>query len=92
MYPEEMARLLNAGDDYHDPLADAVSKPTKPYVEMSFGMGKDGYPSHQYDPACSQQVLSVAQRQDRPLLSPTHRGGVGICLQGWHHNRFLVWR
>ena len=45
MYPEEMARLLNAGDDYHDPLADAVSKPTKPYVEMSFGMGKDGYPA-----------------------------------------------
>jgi len=45
MYPEEMARLLNAGDDYHDPLADAVTKPTKPYVEMSFGMGKDGYPA-----------------------------------------------
>ncbi len=45
MYPEEMARLLNAGDDYHDPLADEVSKPTKPYVEMSFGMGKDGYPA-----------------------------------------------
>ncbi|MDA0752860.1 MAG: SUMF1/EgtB/PvdO family nonheme iron enzyme, partial [Verrucomicrobia bacterium] len=45
MYPEEMARLLNAGDDYHDPFADAVTKPTKPYVEMSFGMGKDGYPA-----------------------------------------------
>ena len=25
--------------------ADAASKPTKPYVEMSFGMGKDGFPA-----------------------------------------------
>jgi formylglycine-generating enzyme required for sulfatase activity len=28
-----------------DKLSDAVSRPTKPYVEMSFGMGKDGYPA-----------------------------------------------
>lgn len=28
-----------------DPLVDAVSKPTKPYVEMSFGMGINGYPA-----------------------------------------------
>ena len=28
-----------------DKLIDAVSRPTKPYVEMSFGMGKDGYPA-----------------------------------------------
>ena len=26
-------------------LADAVTHPTKPYVEMSFGMGKDGFPA-----------------------------------------------
>ena len=26
-------------------VVDAVSRPTKPYVEMSFGMGKDGYPA-----------------------------------------------
>jgi formylglycine-generating enzyme required for sulfatase activity len=28
-----------------DPVVDAVSRPTKPYVEMSFGMGIDGYPA-----------------------------------------------
>jgi formylglycine-generating enzyme required for sulfatase activity/mono/diheme cytochrome c family protein len=28
-----------------DKVSDAVSRPTKPYVEMSFGMGKDEYPS-----------------------------------------------
>ncbi|MBI4907383.1 MAG: formylglycine-generating enzyme family protein [Acidobacteria bacterium] len=28
-----------------DPSVDAVSRPTKPYVEMSFGMGLNGYPA-----------------------------------------------
>lgn len=28
-----------------DELVDAVSRPTKPYVEMSFGMGVEGYPA-----------------------------------------------
>ncbi len=46
MYPEEMKHLQavarNTGDNS---LADAVTKPTKPYVEMSFGMGKNGYPA-----------------------------------------------
>jgi formylglycine-generating enzyme required for sulfatase activity len=30
---------------YVSPLADAVTRPTRPYVEMSFGMGKDGFPA-----------------------------------------------
>ena len=34
-----------ATDPYVDKVSDAVSRPTKPYVEMSFGMGKDGYPA-----------------------------------------------
>jgi formylglycine-generating enzyme required for sulfatase activity len=34
------------GDVAHkDELVDAVSRPTRPYVEMSFGMGIDGYPA-----------------------------------------------
>ena len=46
MYPEEMKRLqMLGGDKTEYPLSDAVTKPTKPYVEMSFGMGKDGYPA-----------------------------------------------
>jgi formylglycine-generating enzyme required for sulfatase activity/mono/diheme cytochrome c family protein len=47
MFPEEekkmrVARKYPAGLDV---VADAVSRPTTPYVEMSFGMGKDGYPA-----------------------------------------------
>ncbi|MCS1407992.1 MAG: Hercynine oxygenase [Verrucomicrobia subdivision 3 bacterium] len=45
-YPEEMKRFQKvSGNMVENPLADAVTKPTKPYVEMSFGMGKDGYPA-----------------------------------------------
>lgn len=35
-----------SGDIAHkDEAVDAVSRPTRPYVEMSFGMGIDGYPA-----------------------------------------------
>ncbi len=29
----------------NDKLSDAITKPTKPYVDMTFGMGHDGYPA-----------------------------------------------
>jgi|TARA_B110000116_G_scaffold270338_1_gene288139 formylglycine-generating enzyme required for sulfatase activity len=29
----------------NEPDIDLISRPTKPYVEMTFGMGKDGYPA-----------------------------------------------
>jgi formylglycine-generating enzyme required for sulfatase activity len=47
MYPDENAPALptNGTTNYTSPVADAVARPTKPYVEMSFGMGKDGYPA-----------------------------------------------
>jgi formylglycine-generating enzyme required for sulfatase activity len=47
MYPEEekRARATGQSDASADKLADAVTHPSKPYVEMSFGMGKDGFPA-----------------------------------------------
>lgn len=47
MYPEDEKKLARAltGEVYVDALADAVTRPSKPYVEMSFGMGKYGYPA-----------------------------------------------
>ena len=47
MYPDEEKRTrTNVGtDEAGDKLADAVTHPSKPYVEMSFGMGKDGFPA-----------------------------------------------
>jgi formylglycine-generating enzyme required for sulfatase activity len=47
MYPDEEKRMRmgTPTDSSGDKLADAVTHPSKPYVEMSFGMGKDGYPA-----------------------------------------------
>ena len=47
MFPEEERKTRKAlnYDESLDKTADAVSRPTRPYVEMSFGMGKDGYPA-----------------------------------------------
>ncbi len=47
MYPDEERRMRGTlkTDEAGDKLADAVTHPSKPYVEMSFGMGKDGFPA-----------------------------------------------
>jgi formylglycine-generating enzyme required for sulfatase activity len=47
MYPDEEKRTRESikSDAGGDKLADAVTHPSKPYVEMSFGMGKDGFPA-----------------------------------------------
>ena len=47
MYPDEERRTRGTvpTDADGDKLADAITHPSKPYVEMSFGMGKDGFPA-----------------------------------------------
>jgi formylglycine-generating enzyme required for sulfatase activity len=37
--------LNNIEPTERDKLADAVTRPTKPYTDMTFGMGKEGYPA-----------------------------------------------
>jgi formylglycine-generating enzyme required for sulfatase activity len=47
MYPddEKNQREKHDHDAGVDALSDAVTRPSKPYVDMSFGMGKSGYPA-----------------------------------------------
>ncbi len=48
MYPEEEQRARAAEkkmDETANDLADAVTHPSRPYTEMSFGMGKEGFPA-----------------------------------------------
>ena len=46
MYPDqERALTVETNNPYLDKVSDAVSRPTKPYVEMSFGMGKGDFPA-----------------------------------------------
>lgn len=47
MYPDDEKKLreVNPSDPGVAKVSDAVTRPSKPYMEMSFGMGKDGYPA-----------------------------------------------
>ena len=47
MYQDEERKFKDKlkTDSKLDRVSDAVARPTKPYVEMSFGMGKDGFPA-----------------------------------------------
>jgi formylglycine-generating enzyme required for sulfatase activity len=47
MYPNEEKKLREAKklDPALNAITDATARPTQPYVEMSFGMGKDGFPA-----------------------------------------------
>ena len=42
---EQDLRKKNPSEDSVNKVSDAISRPTKPYVEMSFGMGKEGFPA-----------------------------------------------
>ncbi|HXT58339.1 MAG TPA: SUMF1/EgtB/PvdO family nonheme iron enzyme [Pirellulales bacterium] len=47
MFQLDIARRKQFGSEPTalDKFADAVARPTKPYTDMTFGMGKDGYPA-----------------------------------------------
>ncbi|MHB9009434.1 MAG: formylglycine-generating enzyme family protein [Limisphaerales bacterium] len=47
MYPddEKKLRVDYPTEEYLNLVSDAVTRPSKPYMEMSFGMGKDGFPA-----------------------------------------------
>jgi formylglycine-generating enzyme required for sulfatase activity len=42
---KQIRKVTGAKSSEHDTLADAVTMPTKPYADMSFGMGKDRCPA-----------------------------------------------
>jgi formylglycine-generating enzyme required for sulfatase activity len=47
MYPDDERKLRATykSDPDTDRVSDQITRPSKPYVEMSFGMGKDGFPA-----------------------------------------------
>ena len=47
MFPDDEKKMRETfpTDPKVDNVSDAITRPSKPYVEMSFGMGKDSYPA-----------------------------------------------
>jgi formylglycine-generating enzyme required for sulfatase activity len=42
---QQRRRVLGLKASEYDDLADTITMPTKPYTDMTFGMGRDGYPA-----------------------------------------------
>jgi formylglycine-generating enzyme required for sulfatase activity len=42
---QQRRRVLGLKSSEYDDLSDTVTMPTKPYTDMTFGMGRDGYPA-----------------------------------------------
>jgi len=46
LWAHSLEKKRRTGDDRpQDKVADAVTRPTPPYTDMTFGMGRDGYPA-----------------------------------------------
>ena len=58
--------------------ADAVTRPTPPYGDESFGCGKGQAAGHQHDVARGDGILPLAVGEDGQGLSPADGGGVGV--------------
>ena len=71
-------------------LVDAVSQPTPPYCEMSFGMGQRGYPAISMTQHAANKYCQWLSAQTGHFYPPAHRSGVGICVPSRHdHGLFF---
>ena len=79
-------------DQLHEPIRRRGDASHQALRGDEFRHGQGRLPGHQHDAARLQQLLPVAQRQDRPFLPPAHRGGMGIRLPRRHDDRLFLWR
>ena len=75
-----------------DKLADAVTKPTKPYTDMTFGMGHDGQPAICMTGLAAKTYCEWLSAKTGRFYRLADRSRVGICLPGRDENRVLLRR
>ena len=72
------------------PNVDAVTSPTAPYVEMSFGMGQKGFPAISMTQHGANKYCEWLSCPNRPFLPASDRSRMGIRLPGRNDHRLLV--
>ena len=73
--------------EHPDALVDALSRPTAPHLEMSFGRGNNGFPAISMTQHAANKFAAVAEREDRRVLPPADRGRVGVRVPRGRHDR-----
>ena len=73
-------------------MADAITRPTPPYADETFGMGREGQPVICITHHSAMEYCRWLSDQDRPHLSIADRGRVGVCLPSRHHHRLSLRR
>ena len=71
--------------------ADAVTRPTPPYADETFGFGRKGQPVICVTHHAAMEYTALAIRQDRQNLQAAHRGRVGIRLPRGNQVPLFLW-
>ena len=72
--------------------ADAVTRPTPPYADSTFGHGRSGQPAICITHHAAMEYCRWLSEKTGFDLSASHRSGVGICLPRRHQDRLLLGR
>ena len=75
-----------------DKLTDAITSPTPPYEDPTFGYGRRGLPGHRGHASCGDGVLPLAVEEDGQDVSPADGGGMGMGVPGGHDDAVLCRR
>ena len=85
-------QMLSLKETPRDLAVDGFTKPTEPYTDMSFGMGRGDFPAICMTQHAARTFLQMAIRQNRTLLPVAFRSGVGVRMPGGNDDGLFVRR
>ncbi len=85
-------KMLSIQPNARDLLVDGVSKPTEPYTDMSFGMGKGDFPAICMTQHAARTFCKWLSAKTGRYYRLADRSGMGIRLSRRNRHRLFLWR